>query len=251
MNAGSRALQAVLFDMDGTLVDTEPYWMQAEYALVRAHGGSWNDEHAHALVGNALLASADYIRAHGGVELPSDVIVDILLDDVVRLARERVPWRPGARELLAQLASAGVPAAMVTMSYQRLAEAVRDELPPGSFAVVVTGDQVADGKPHPEAYLTAAERLGVQPGRCVAIEDSPTGVASAEAAGCVVVAIPHRVPIPAAPTRVLVDSLADLDVPRLDGLVQSAVAGRSSGRPTGISDGNGGGVPPNAGHSAW
>jgi HAD superfamily hydrolase (TIGR01509 family) len=216
-------LEAVLFDMDGTIVDTEPYWIAAEYALVEAHGGTWSDEHAHALVGNALLTSGAYIRRHGGVDLSAEAIVDALLDDVVRSAQARMPWRPGARELLAELGRAGIPAAMVTMSYRRLAETVveaiaLDEF--AEFAVVVTGDEVSDGKPHPEAYLTAAARLGVDPSRCVAIEDSPTGVASAEAAGCVVVAVPHHVPIAAASTRTVVASLTELSVDRLDRLVR-------------------------------
>jgi beta-phosphoglucomutase-like phosphatase (HAD superfamily) len=85
----------------------------------------------------------------------------------------------------------------------------------------VTGDQVLDGKPHPEAYLTAAARLGVEPGRCVAIEDSPTGIASAEAAGCVVIAIPHSVPIERSATRTTVESLVDLTADRLDELVRA------------------------------
>ena len=219
MNAVS-AIQAVLFDMDGTIVDTEPYWIAAEYALVEAHGGTWNDAHAHALVGNALLTSGEYIRRHGGVDLSAEAIVDILLDDVIRAARADMPWRPGARRLLTELGEAGIPSAMVTMSYRRLAETVVEAIAPDEFAVVVTGDEVNDGKPHPEAYLTAAARLGVDPARCVAIEDSPTGVASAEAAGCVVVAVPHHVPIAAAPTRTVVGSLTDLDVARLDALVR-------------------------------
>jgi HAD superfamily hydrolase (TIGR01509 family) len=215
----SRAVQAVLFDMDGTIVDTEPYWIAAEYALVEAHGGTWTDEHAHALVGNALLASAEYIREHGGVELASERIVELMLDDVVRAARTAMPWQRGARELLASVAAAGVPCALVTMSYRSLADAVMAALEPGTFAAVVTGDQVLDGKPHPEAYLTAAARLGVDPRRCVAIEDSPTGVASAEAAGCVVVAVPHHVPLEPAPTRTIVSSLEELTLDDLDELV--------------------------------
>ena len=222
MNAVS-AIQAVLFDMDGTIVDTEPYWIAAEYALVEAHGGTWNDAHAHALVGNALLTSGEYIRRHGGVDLSAEAIVDILLDDVIRAARADMPWRPGARRLLTELGEAGIPSAMVTMSYRRLAETVVEAIAPDEFAVVVTGDEVNDGTPHPEAYLTAAARLGVDPARCVAIEDSPTGVASAEAAGCVVVAVPHHVPIAAAPTRTVVGSLTDLDVARLDAMVRERV----------------------------
>jgi HAD superfamily hydrolase (TIGR01509 family) len=215
-------LRAVLLDMDGTLVDTEPYWIAAEYALVESFGGQWNDTHALALVGGDLIASAVYIREHGGVDLDPPAIVDRLLDYVVQASLESMPWRPGARELLADLAAHGIPCALVTMSYARLAATITDQLPVGTFAAVVTGDQVNDGKPHPEAYLTAIERLGVPASYCVAIEDSPTGVASAEAAGVIVVAVPHNVAIEAAPGRVLTDSLARIDVATLDALVRRA-----------------------------
>lgn len=215
-------LAAVLIDMDGTLVDTEPYWMAAEWALVDAHGGAWSDQHQENLVGNALIASAEYIREHGGVDLPPEQIVEVLLDHVVRQATEKMPWRPGARELLAELNAANVPTALVTMSYTRLAQTMVELLPGGTFTAVVTGDQVADGKPHPEAYLTAAARLGVDPSACVAIEDSPTGLASAEAAGCVVVAVPHHVPVDPAPRRRFVDSLNDLNVEVLRTMVRGA-----------------------------
>ena len=214
------ALEAVLFDMDGTLVDTEPYWIAAEYALVESFGGTWNDEHAHALVGNALIDSARYIRAHGGVDLDPAEIVTRLLADVVAATTRTIPWRPGALALLAELREHAVPCALVTMSYVELASTMTDQLPDGTFTVVVTGDQVNDGKPHPEAYLTALDRLGVSAVGSVAIEDSPTGVRSAEAAGCLVLGVPHRVPIEPAPGRVLIDSLQDLDVARLTELVQ-------------------------------
>jgi HAD superfamily hydrolase (TIGR01509 family) len=217
-------LAAVLFDMDGTLVDTEPYWIAAEYALVEAHGGRWSDEHAHSLVGNALLESGRYIREHGGVDLAPEVIVDRLLDEVIRETEAEVPWRPGAQELLAALAARGVPYALVTMSYVRLAQTVVDQLPAGAFATVVTGDEVSAGKPDPEAYLTAAERLGVVPANCVAIEDSPTGILSAEGAGCVILAVPHHVPIEPAPGRTLVPSLSDVTPDDLDRLVREARA---------------------------
>lgn len=220
----TRALQAVLFDLDGTLVDTEPYWIAGEYALVAAAGGQWSDEHAHALVGNALLDSAAYIREHGGVELEPDEIVAELLDGVIAAVERHVPWRPGAVELLTALGQARIPCGLVTMSYARLANVVAAHLPPQTFGAVVAGDEVRDGKPHPEAYLTAAARLGVDPARCVAIEDSPTGIASAEAAGCAVVAIPHNVPIPAAPTRTIVGSLTDLTVADLDRLTREHAA---------------------------
>ncbi|MFZ5871280.1 MAG: HAD family hydrolase [Actinomycetota bacterium] len=223
---------AVLWDMDGTLVDTEPYWIEAEYALVAEHGGTWSDEHAHALVGNPLLTSAWYIREHGGVDLPDVEIVERLLAHVVERVNEHVPWQPGARELLADLAAHGVPSALVTMSWTSLAAAVTGRLPAGTFAAVVTGDQVTRGKPHPEPYLEAAARLGVDVRRCVAIEDSVTGLRSAEAAGAVTVGVPHLVPIPAAPGRTVVASLAGLDV---DGLA-AVLAGAELPTPVDVSE---------------
>ena len=198
---------AVLWDMDGTLVDTEPYWIEAEHEIVAEHGGVWTEEHAHALVGNPLIISAEYIRAHGGVDLPPEEIVDRLLERVVAAVRRRVPWRPGARELLDELTGDGVPCALVTMSWTPLADAVLEQLPPGTFEVVVTGDQVLHGKPHPEPYLAAAELLGVRPEDCLAIEDSPTGVESASAAGVPVVAVPAVVPVPPGPGHLVVPTL--------------------------------------------
>lgn len=217
--SAGRRLEAVLFDMDGTLVDTEPYWIEAEYRLVRSFGGRWTDEDAHQLVGNALLTSATYIRDVGGVPLEPEQIIDRLQDDVSTALRGSVPWRPGARELLAALGADGVPCALVTMSYSVLADDLVAQLPAGTFAAVVTGDQVTDGKPHPEPYLTACARLGVEPTSCVAIEDSPTGVASAEAAGCVTVAVPHHVPIPAAAGRTVLTGLEGVGVAALRNLV--------------------------------
>jgi HAD superfamily hydrolase (TIGR01509 family) len=153
------------------------------------------------------------------VDLPPAVIVEELLDRVVAEVGRAVPWRPGARELLLSLHAAGVPCALVTMSYARLADAVVRALPAGVFAAVVPGDQVRHGKPHPEPYLTAAQRLGVAPQECVAIEDSPPGVRSAQAAGAAVVAVPHVVPIPPGPGRVVVDTLEGLSPAGLARLV--------------------------------
>jgi HAD superfamily hydrolase (TIGR01509 family) len=206
--------------MDGTLVDTEPYWIEAEYALVEEHGGTWSREHALNLVGNDLLRSGEYIREHGGVDLEPAEIVDRLLDGVVARVRERVPWRPGAVELLADLRAAGVPCALVTMSYERFVVPVLAALPHGSFATVVTGDSVTVGKPHPEPYLTAARRLGVAPGESLAIEDSNTGAKSAEAAGCTVLVVPNHVPVLEGERRVFRDTLEGLDTAALRALVR-------------------------------
>ncbi len=201
---------AVLWDMDGTLVDTEPYWIQAEFDLVAEFGGTWSDEDAHTLVGSALLTAAAYIRERGGVDLEPEEIVERLLARVIAGVQRHTPWQPGAKSLLAALAADGVPCALVTMSYASLAGAVVDQLPPGTFAAVVTGDQVTHGKPHPEPYLLAAQQLCVDPANCIAIEDSPTGVASAEAAGCITIAVPHVAQVERAPGRIMIDTLDGL-----------------------------------------
>ena len=140
---------AVLWDMDGTLVDTEPYWIDTEFALAEKYGGTWSHEHALNLVGNALLDSGDYIRVHMGIDRTPQQIVDELLDGVVARVAEDVPWRPGARELLDDLRAEGVPCALVTMSWQRFVDPILAQLPADTFATVVTGDRVEFGKPHP------------------------------------------------------------------------------------------------------
>ena len=201
--------------MDGTLVDTEPYWIAAEYRLVESFGGSWSDEHAHAVIGKPLLVSAIYIREHGRVPLSPEQIVDRLLAAVIADTRRRVDWRPGTLALLAQMKAAGLPTAMVTMSYRNLASTVAELLPPGSFDTLVCGDDVRNGKPDPEPYLLAASRLGVPTERCLAIEDSPSGIASAEAAGCLVVAVPNQVPVSPAPTRTVLSTLDGLSLAEL------------------------------------
>ena len=215
---------AVLWDMDGTLVDTEPYWIATEFALAEKYGGSWSEEHALNLVGRALLDSGDYIRLHMGIDRTRQEIVDELLDGVVERVRHEVPWRPGARELLADLRAHDVPCALVTMSWQRFVEPILAHLAEDSFACVVTGDRVAFGKPHPEPYLTAAAELGVAPQDCVAIEDSDPGASSAVAAGCLVLCVPHHVPVPKGEGRVFAETLIGLDTSGLAVLVQASAS---------------------------
>ena len=205
-------MQAVLWDMDGTLVDTEPYWMACEFDLVARHRGTWTSADAHSIVGYDLLDAGHEIRTRGSVDMEPAEIATWLLDGVIERVAEQLPWRPGARELLAECAAAGIPCAMVTMSWRRLADAVIGAAPPGSFAASITGDEVTNGKPDPEPYLAGAAALGVDPTSCVAIEDSPTGVASAMAAGCVTLGVPHVVPVAASPGLTLVDSLVGVDL---------------------------------------
>jgi HAD superfamily hydrolase (TIGR01509 family) len=203
---------AVLWDMDGTIVDTEPYWIATEYELVAEFGGEWSEEKAHSIVGKDLRDSAAVLRDQGGVDLPIDDIVNRLLDGVIEKVRIKVPWRPGAKEILSQVRKSGVPNALVTMSWKRFADAVVSALPPGTFEAVITGDEVSKGKPDPEPYLAAAKALGVDPRECVAIEDSPTGVRSAVAAGCTTFAVPNVVDLPESRHYTRLSSLMELDM---------------------------------------
>jgi HAD superfamily hydrolase (TIGR01509 family) len=197
---------AVLWDMDGTLVDTEPYWLTAETELVHAWGGEWSLEDGLSLVGSSLERSS-LIIASRGVQLEPDEIVQLLTDRVISQLADAVPWRPGARELLVDLHDAGVPTALVTMSIRRMADYIAEAAGFPAFDVVIAGDEVVNGKPDPEPYLRAAQALGVDPADCIAVEDSEFGVASAVASGATTLAVPLHVALPASPAYTLWDSL--------------------------------------------
>jgi HAD superfamily hydrolase (TIGR01509 family) len=176
--------------MDGTIIDTEPYWMDAETELVHSYGGTWSHDQALTLVGQALDYSARALQAQG-VELSEDEIIQGLTDTVLdRVRTGGLPWRPGARELLVELREAGIPTALVTMSIRKLAVVVNETIDFLAFDHVVAGDDVSHGKPHPAPYLHAAELLGVSATDCVAIEDSTPGVASAVASGAATIGVP-------------------------------------------------------------
>jgi HAD superfamily hydrolase (TIGR01509 family) len=187
---------AVLWDMDGTIVDSEPYWMRAETELVESFGGAWTHSDAMLLVGSGLEGSAVILQARG-VDLGGDDIVHRLTSRVQELlSTHGAPWRPGALELLAELKTAGVPMALVTMSQQRMARQIAELVGFTAFDTIIAGDMVTHSKPHPEAYLTAAGLLGVDPEHCIAVEDSVPGIAAAVASGAVVVGVPHMVSLP-------------------------------------------------------
>lgn len=179
--------------MDGTLVDTEPYWMTAETALVESFGGSWSHEDALQLVGNGLYESAEVLQ-RVGVQMGPVEIVDRLTDRVQELLQSQgVPFRPGAKELLHDLRNAGIRTALVTMSLRRMAQGVVDLIGFDAFDFIVAGDDVENPKPHPEPYLRAAELLGVEIDDTVVIEDSPTGLRAGIASGAVTLGVPHIV----------------------------------------------------------
>ena len=202
-------IAAVLWDMDGTLVDTEPYWMVAEQELVASWGGVWTHEDGLQLVGQGLWESALVFQSRG-VGLSEQEIIDALTDRVLEQIAEHVPWRPGARELLAEVRDAGIPTALVTMSIRRMADRIASalelELDGPAFDVVVAGDEVERPKPHPDPYLRAAELLAVDIRHCAAIEDSEPGVASAVASGATSFAVPFHVPLPPSPAYALLEN---------------------------------------------
>lgn len=197
---------AVLWDMDGTLVDTEPLWFAAEGDLVARFGGEWTAERAHQMVGLALMDGARVLQGYG-VDLPAEQIVEEMLDHVVAGLAAGVVWQPGVRELLDELVAEGVPCALVTMSFRRFVDAVVEQAPSGAFAAVVAGDDVSVGKPDPEPYLHAARLLGVDPADCVAIEDSPPGITAALASGARTLGVEHIVPVAPRPGLSRVPSL--------------------------------------------
>jgi len=214
---------AVLFDMDGLLIDSEPLWLEAETAVMARLGADWTEADQVQLLGGSLERTVRYLLAKATRPAPPEVIGEWLMSGIAELVRRRgVPVRPGARELLAEVAQAGLPSALVTSSERRFMNAVLAGTGL-SFDVLVCADDVTATKPDPEPYLLAAKLVGVPPGDCFALEDSPNGVASAEAAGCRVIAVPSLVPISPAPGRVVVRSLLDLQAdaagvrPRADG----------------------------------
>ena len=168
---------------------------------------------------NRELESGHYIRKRMGLEITAEEVVEELLDGVVARVEHEVPWRPGARELLADLRAHGVRCALVTMSYERFVAPILAHLPPETFSVIVTGDRVTFGKPHPEPYATAAAALGVRASECLAIEDSNTGAKSAEAAGCTVLVVESHVPVLPGERRVMRSTLSGLNFSYLPALL--------------------------------
>ncbi|CAB4615351.1 MAG: HAD-IA family hydrolase [Actinobacteria bacterium] len=215
---GKKLPAAVLWDMDGTLVDSEHYWLASEKALAEQHNATWTEQDGHDLIGNSLYESSKIIKAKIGSDMDPEEIVQHLTDAVVAQLSVSIAWRPGAQELLKELKRKKIKTALVTMSLHRMAEEVVNKIPFKAFDVIVGGDDVSRGKPFADPYLKAAELLGVRPEDCVAFEDSNTGLRSAEAAGTKAVGIPNFVEIPNIPGRILWPTLEGVRVKDLQKL---------------------------------
>jgi HAD superfamily hydrolase (TIGR01509 family) len=222
-NAGG--LQAVLLDMDGLLVDSEPLWFEVEHAIMSRLGGHWTPADQQALLGGSLHRSVDYLLRRSPLPASHDEVAAWLVGGMADLLSERdAAAMPGATDLLARLRAAGVPRVLVTSSERVIMDAVLASLARHDirFDATVSGTDVRHPKPHPEPYQRAAALIGADPARCVALEDSPNGVASALAAGCVTIAVPGIAHVGPRPGLTIVTSLAEVDLPLLDALVARA-----------------------------
>ncbi len=233
MGQTGQTLQGVLFDLDGLLVDSEPLWFEVERAVMARLGGDWTEHDQRALVGGSLRKSVDYLisraRPRPGQRVPGhDEVAQWLLSGMAQtLASREVKPLPGAVELVTAVRAAGLPYALVTSSERVIVDAVLRTLARHdvSFEVIVSGADVRHPKPDPEPYRLAAALLGADPACCVALEDSPNGVASARAAGCATVAVPGLASIPDSAGALVLRSLAELDVAALHALIGLARLG--------------------------
>ncbi|MGV4924711.1 HAD family hydrolase [Streptomyces sp. BHT-5-2] len=217
--AEAATLQAVLLDLDGTLVDTEGFWWEAEAQVFARLGHVLDDSHREVVVGGPMSRSAGYLLRATGADIGLTELSTLLNEAFVARIGSGVPLMPGARRLLSELAAHRVPTALVSASHRTIIERMLYSLGAENFRLTVAGDDLMRTKPHPDPYLTAAARLGVDPTRCAVVEDTLTGVRAGEAAGCQVVAVPSVTPIPPAPGRRVVGSLEEVDLPFLQALI--------------------------------
>lgn len=212
-------LAAVLWDMDGTLVDSEKLWDVALYAAAEWLGGTLTEEQRLTLVGSNMAATSRYLLTVTGHTLTDEAIAgtgDWIRRHTADLFAGALPWRPGARDALAAVRTSGLPTALVTSTERGLTELALDTIGREFFDATVCGDEVGGlNKPHPEPYLRAAGLLGVEPARCVAVEDSVPGAESAVSAGCTVLVVPNDAPVGPGPRRVFRDSLVGVDAAAL------------------------------------
>lgn len=188
---------AILFDHDGTLVDTEPVWAAAKVALAAEFGGTWTEQDTLDCLGLSMQFTLDRLRERG-VNLPDEEINNLLVAKVHEtLAQQPVEFLPGIERFLSEVREAQIPAAVVTNATTSVARRTANAAPEGTFSVVIGNDETTHPKPDPQPYLLAAERLGVDPTQCVALEDSPSGVRSATAAGMRVIVVPGELEVPA------------------------------------------------------
>jgi HAD superfamily hydrolase (TIGR01509 family) len=215
---------AVLWDMDGTLIDSEKLWGIALLELLERLGGTLTERLRTAVMGSTMDTTLRIVFAEIGTEPEPAALAEAagwLTNRAEELFRTDLPWRPGAEDALRAVRAAGVPTALVTSTQRGLTELALDTIGREFFDITICGDEVPHPKPHPAPYLLAAERLGADPASCVAIEDSPAGVAAAVAAGCLVIGVPCEVPLRGGERLVIRDSLVGLTLSEITGLLRT------------------------------
>ena len=208
-------MQAVLFDMDGTLVDSEKLWDISLAALYEELGGRISAEVRASMVGGSAEDTIRTVYTDLGLQMDPVAMAESdrwLHQYTAQLFEGGLPWCDGAQELLEALAAEGIPLALVTNTQRALTDRALNSIGPQYFSATICGDEVPRGKPAPDLYLRAAELLDLPPELCLAIEDSVTGSAAAESAGCPLLVVPNDVAVPIGPRRRHVGSLADVDV---------------------------------------
>ena len=212
---------AVIFDLDGVLIDSEAVWDEARRELAERSGGTWRDDAQRAMMGMSSPEWSRYMRDELGVPMAPDAISVAVVASLEDRYRERLPLIPGAREAVLRLHGRS-PLGLASSANRSIIELVlREAGLTDHFAATVSSEEVARGKPAPDVYLEAARRLGSEPARCVAIEDSSNGLRAAAAAGMRLVAIPNRA-FPPAPDAL---ALADVVLASIDGLDPGLLAG--------------------------
>jgi HAD superfamily hydrolase (TIGR01509 family) len=208
-------VQAVLFDMDGTLVDSEKLWDISLAALYEELGGRLTPEVRASMVGGSAEDTIRTVYTDLGLALDLRAMAESirwLHDYTADLFDGGLPWCDGARDLLEALAAEGTPMALVTNTQRALTDRALNSIGHQYFSVTVCADEVPRGKPAPDLYQRAAALLGLSPAVCLAIEDSVTGTAAAESAGCPVLVVPNDVAVPSGPRRRHIRSLAEVAV---------------------------------------
>lgn len=214
---------AVLWDMDGTLIDTEPLWHRAEAEIAHEHEADWSTADALASTGQSIQKCAARLQERGVAGQIDQIVLDLSTRVEASVRRGDAQWMPGALDVLRLLSREGIPVALVTNSFRALASTVSEKVPDRPFRVIVAWDDVSVGKPDPASYLKAAANLAVDPSECVAIEDTETGAIAAAAAGLRVIVAPGVQPVPPAEHRSRIRSLVDVDITLLRSVTGGAV----------------------------